>query len=343
MASASVKPAAADYVLTDVENRFLVFHPLFIRQFKDVRWVYKKAKNSLRFNQSELDYLGACLNSFLMRYSKCLALYKNNSVKTVFFIVHYLNEGLIAAMDDLEIENIELQHGLISSADLYYAYDSRYQPWIQNAFFPKKMWVYGEFWGNRVKKGINSNQQQITIAGDYTLFFEKEKTQKEEKENMLLICTQKFLENDYYPWIDSVLSHLEKYPDWRVVIKLHPKEREHNIERYKKYASDKVEVILQGDLSALFAKAKIQLSIYSTTLYDSIGYGVVNFALVDAKTHITYIQEIVDQHVALPIHMAQDPISLLHKSNLNEIERNMIYDSFPSQELEKWLADWSSE
>jgi hypothetical protein len=300
--------------------------------------VYDKAKKSQRFTQEELDYLSACLQSFLMRYSKCLALYKQSSVTTVLFIVHYLNEGFIAAMRDLNINCIELQHGLISGADLYYVYDERYQPWIQDAFFPKQMWVYGNLWEKRMRKGIAFAQQKITVAGDYTLFFEKQNFAIPEKENILLICTQKFLAQDYFPWIDRILSHLYRHPEWKIIIKLHPKEREDDVARYHQYASDKVEIMLQGDLSALFAKTKIQLSIYSTTFYDAIGYNVVNFTTDEFHTYQHYVRELTEEHIATALCLDDDPIEqFLSQYEYPFITRKCVYDHFPTPELQSWL------
>lgn len=344
IASMKQKPSSADYASWEVENRFRVLDSLFYHQFQDVRRVYEKAKKSERFTVDELDYLGACLHSFLVRYSKCLALYKNSSVQTVLFIVHYLNEGFIAAMQDLKIECIELQHGLISAADLYYVYDERYRPWIQNAFFPKKMWVYGDLWKKRMHKGIAADQQKITVAGDYTLFFEKQNFSIPEKENILLICTQKFLAHDYFPWIDGVLSHLSRHPDWKVIIKLHPKEREHDIARYHEYASDNVEIMLQGDLGALFAKTKIQLSIYSTTFYDAIGYDVVNFTTHELPTYRHYVQELTEEHIATAIGLQDDPIDqFLSQQQYPFVQRNMVYHHFPTSDIQSWLDQYDAQ
>jgi hypothetical protein len=87
-------------------------------------------------------------------------------------------------------------------------------------------------------------------------------------------------------------------------------------------------------------KAEIQLSIYSTTFYDAAGYNVANFALVDAITHATYIREMIDEKVAHPISFNQDPIALFHSlPQGGMLERKIIYDSFPTSEVEGWFKN----
>jgi hypothetical protein len=336
----SFSPSTYDYTLDQAENTFCFPRGSFFEQWSDVRAVYHRAKNSGRFNQEELDYLGACLHSFIIRYGKTFALFKNQNVEAVFFIVHYLNEGFISALNDLNIYCIELQHGLISNADLYYVYDQRYQPFIKRAFFPDFLWLYGSLWKNRLMGGLEYDKEKLIVAGDYTHLFQDASNSSSEKENLILICTQKFLAADFFPWIDQVLTHLPLHPNWRVIIKLHPRERPEDIARYLKYESENVHVEINGSLDEIFKKAKIQLSIYSTTFYDAAGYNVANFALVDAITHATYIREMIDEAVAHPISFNQDPIALFHSlPQGGMLERKIIYDSFPTSEVESWFKN----
>ena len=337
----SFNPCTFDYTLDQAENTFCFPSYRFIQQWKDVRNVYRKAKNSGRFTQEELDYLAACFHSFILRYGKTISLFQNQKVHTVFFIVHYLNEGFISALRDLNIRCVELQHGLISTADLYYVYGERYTPFLKNAFFPDFLWVYGNLWKTRLLTGNEHKEKNIVLAGDYTHLFQTENSNKPDKENLLVICTQKFLAADYFPWIDQVLKHAKNHPEWRVVIKLHPREKSADVERYLRYQDDRVQVIQHGDLGEIFKKAKIQLSIYSTTFYDAVGYDIMNFALVDAITHDSYIREMIDSGVALPIHLEQDPIPLFLQSQRKPIlKREDIYASFPTPEVNVWMNQY---
>ncbi len=337
----SFTPRTYDYTLDHAENTFCFPAGIFLEQWSDLRDVYKRAKASGRFNQEELDYLGACFHSFILRYGKTIALFKNQNVNNVFFIVHYLNEGFISALKDLHIRCIELQHGLISTADLYYVFDERYRPFIKNAFFPDFLWLYGRLWKQRLLSGFEHNEKSLILAGDYTHLFQTKMEEKSEKENLIIICTQKFLAADYFPWIDHVLKHTENHPEWKVVIKLHPRERSADVERYLRYQNDRIQVVQHGDIGEIFKKAKIQLSIYSTTFYDAIGYDIMNFALVDAITHESYIREMIESRVALPIHLNDDPIQMFlashHQPNL---KREDVYDTFPTPELNDWIHQY---
>jgi hypothetical protein len=220
-------------------------------------------------------------------------------------------------------------------------FDDRYRPFIKNAFFPDFLWLYGNLWKQRLLGGIEHNEKSLVVAGDYTHLFQTKIEDHAEKENLIIICTQKFLAADYFPWIDHVLKYAKNHPEWRVVIKLHPREKSADVERYLRYQEDRVQVIQHGDLGEIFKKAKIQLSIYSTTFYDAVGYDIMNFALVDAITHDSYIREMIDSGVALPIHLEQDPIQLFLQSQRKPVlKREDIYASFPTPEVNVWMNQY---
>jgi hypothetical protein len=102
--------------------------------------------------------------------------------------------------------------------------------------------------------GLEYDKEKLIVAGDYTHLFQNTPNSSSEKENLILICTQKFLAADFFPWIDQVLTHLPLHPDWRVIIKLHPRERPEDIARYLKYESENVHVEINGSLDEIFKK-----------------------------------------------------------------------------------------
>lgn len=308
-------------------------------QWKDLRKVYYQAKGSGKWSDEELHYLDSSLHSYLLRYMACVGSYDSQTVKRVFFTVHYINEGFIAAMRDMGIKTIELQHGLISGADLYYTYPEEYRPWIDRAFFPDFLLMYGNLWYQRLRKGIEWKEGQLLVMGDYThLFGTKARTAA--KENLIILCAQKFLSDQYVAWIPQIQHHLKNHPDWKMVVKLHPYEPVVDVPKYMALANEQTEIVQSGSLHDWFSRAKIQLSIYSTTFYDSIGYDVDNFALMNTGIYDAYVQEMIDSQVAVGIAEDEDPIAA-YESNRAKGElladRKQIYGDWNAPMFRHYL------
>lgn len=332
--------AKNEQAIEEAEGKFVFPGVRVWKQLCDLRLVYQNAVQSGRWNEEELHYLDSSLHSYLMRYSRCLGSYDPKKNKKVFFTVHYINEGFICAMRDMGIQTVELQHGLISGADLYYVYPEAYRPWIKDMFLPDYLFMYGDLWRNRLLQGIEWKPEQLLMMGDYTELFVQEE-EKKEKENIVLICAQKFLSDEYLPWIEKLKVVLKIHPDWKMVVKLHPYEPKEDIPKYMALASDQIEIVQTGSLNDWFSKSKIQLSVYSTTFYDAIGYDIMNYALIHTGTYDAYVDEMIAAEVAVGIEMTEDPIERFLKEGVNSIllNKSSIYSQWDQQRFNQFLTD----
>ncbi len=332
--------AKNEQAIEEAEGKFVFPGVRVWKQLCDLRLVYQNAVQSGRWNEEELHYLDSSLHSYLMRYSRCLGSYDPKKNKKVFFTVHYINEGFICAMRDMGIQTVELQHGLISGADLYYVYPEAYRPWIKDMFLPDYLFMYGDLWRNRLLQGIEWKPEQLLMMGDYTELFVQEE-EKKEKENIVLMCAQKFLSDEYLPWIEKLKVVLKIHPDWKMVVKLHPYEPKEDIPKYMALASDQIELVQTGSLNDWFSKSKIQLSVYSTTFYDAIGYDIMNYALIHTGTYDAYVDEMIAAEVAVGIEMTEDPIERFLKEGVNSIllNKSSIYSQWDQQRFNQFLTD----
>jgi hypothetical protein len=332
--------AKNEQAIEEAEGKFVFPGVRVWKQLCDLRLVYQNAVQSGRWNEEELHYLDSSLHSYLMRYSRCLGSYDPKKNKKVFFTVHYINEGFICAMRDMGIQTVELQHGLISGADLYYVYPEAYRPWIKDMFLPDYLFMYGDLWRNRLLQGIEWKPEQLLMMGDYTELFVQEE-EKKEKENIVLMCAQKFLSDEYLPWIEKLKVVLKIHPDWKMVVKLHPYEPKEDIPKYMALASDQIEIVQTGSLNDWFSKSKIQLSVYSTTFYDAIGYDIMNYALIHTGTYDAYVDEMIAAEVAVGIEMTEDPIERFLKEGVNSIllNKSSIYSQWDQQRFNQFLTD----
>jgi hypothetical protein len=123
-----------------------------------------------------------------------------------------------------------------------------------------------------------------------------------------LVCAQKNMHDDYTRYVRCLMEHLSAYPDWRVIVKLHPLEK--NKEAYYELNSLGVEIRdIETPLDTLLARAKIQISIYSTTFYDALGFNVCNYSLQNYGSMSDYAADIIAEAVALPLNIQENPVT----------------------------------
>jgi hypothetical protein len=309
----------ADLILDGVLHRYGLQDKEEKKMLRRLYDVKNNAQRSAQFNQEEIDYLMACLHLFYDDFRFYYRIFRGSSVKKVYFICHYHNEGLLAALKILNIRSIELQHGLISGNDLYYVYDRVFTAGVKQAFFPDKILVFGEYWKKVLCRGVEFTQQQIDVAGDYIFRKRIKSNQQLKKQNLILICSQKGMHEDYISYCKKLADQIEHHPDWTVVVKLHPLET--NRKAYDAINHQSIEIALENaSLDDLLRRAKIQISIYSTTFYDAIGLDVTNLSIQNFGTSADYAADIIREGVAYPITIDDDPIAVYESlKGLNEV------------------------
>ena len=284
---------------------------------REIISVLNKAKYSGIFNSSELVYLQSALAVFLEEFRFYYNIFKGQPTRKIIFTCHYHKEGLIAAAQILGIESIELQHGLIAKNDIYYVYPKHYSRGLQNAFFPDRLLVFGSQWKSILMQGFEFRENQIIVAGDYSYRNKISRIHQAEKRNLILITSQKGIHEDFIGYCRILEKFIALHPGWEVIVKLHPFEL--NREEYERQLQPPFHIAKPDEiLDDLFHVAKIHITIYSTTLYDAIGYGLVNFSLQNYGKSRDYAKDIVDDGIALPLEISDDPIQLLEQFSANE-------------------------
>lgn len=306
---------------------------------KEIVASLKSAKNSAQFTADELSQIQSAMHIFYEDFRIYYNLFKNQQVKNLLFICHYHNEGLIAALKVLGIHCIEVQHGLIASNDLYYVYHEQFASVISKAFFPDKILVYGPYWKRILEMGCEFRSYQINIAGDYLYRLTSDKPELPNKENIVLVCAQKNLHEDYVSYGKKLAEHLRKHPDWKGIMKLHPLEK--NKQAYEELKTFGIEIVdVETPLDVVLNKSKIQISIYSTTFYDAFGFDVINFSLQDFGTMSDYASDMISEGVAAPINADEDPIEKflqMKSAEYRQLPREDVYAPFDTQLLKEVL------
>ena len=274
---------------------------------EEMNFVLKRAESDKQFTSYEMRHLRSSMHIFFEEFRFFYHLFKGQKVKTFLFICHYHSEGMIAAAKSQGIQAIEIQHGLIATNDLYYVYHEQFAGIITKAFFPDKILVYGPYWKRILSMGCEFRSRQVMIAGDYLYRLKNLEDQSVEKENVVLICAQKNLHTDYVNYGKKLSAFVQNHPGWRVILKLHPLEK--NKPAYQELREYGIEIVdVETPLDRLLKQCRIQISIYSTTFYDALGYDVVNYSLQDYGSMSDYASDMIAEGVASPLLADEDPI-----------------------------------
>lgn len=256
----------------------------------------------------------------------------------IYFAPHYHNEGLVLACKSQKIKAIELQHGLISREDYYYSYPPEWSGICERALFADEILVFGEFWKTELLLGNEYKSEQIKIIGKYQYhpsiseesikkFIKKYRL---ENKKVIAICTQTNLPDFYADYTRKLSDIIKNNAEYVIVVKPHP--RQIGLEKIEASASlPNVRVMDKSDnLMVLLNLSEIQISIYSTTFFDAIGSGTINFSLQNVENNSEYASTMVEQGIAHALKVDENPINLLGKfqSEKDVLNPDSVYAPF---------------
>jgi hypothetical protein len=315
---------AYDFALRSIPDHHPSLDDKELFMLKEIKASLVNARQSRQFTSEELDYIQASLHVFFVEFRRYYQLFKNQKTKRVIFTCHYHNEGLIAALKMLKIECVEIQHGLIAKNDMYYVYHEQFAHAISRGFFPDKIVVYGQYWKGILEAGCEFRSHQILIGGDYLFRLKNTSYVGVPKENLVVICSQKNLHEDYVTYGRMMAKYLKAHPDWKCIIKLHPLEQ--NKQAYDCLKELGLEIAdVEVPLDSLLTRCKLQISIYSTTFFDALGMDVVNLSLQHFGNMSDYARDVVEEKVAIGISAEEDPIAKFLKTDAAEFQKQMMH------------------
>jgi len=281
---------------------------------KDLLHTFSNIKNSKAFSKAELTNIQIAIQSFYCQYKIWNEiLRKLPAIKYCLLEQHYHHEGLLLALKKNKIRSYEIQHGLISENDIFYVFPKEVSAIRDKALFPDKILVYGEYWKNTLLKGSEFAEENIALVGDFRKKSESFASQEETKtindfsakHKVILVSSQTFM-HDFYANYTLGLADLlrSKHTDWKIILKLHPNEKEENYSSLKNIPNV---LISKSNILGLFKLASIHISVYSTTLYDALEYELVNFSLMN-EGFKDYSSNIVKDKIAHPLEQQEDPV-----------------------------------
>ncbi len=304
-----------------------------LRVLRDIQHVLRKAKKALNERPQLYRYLAAVFTVFFADFHRYHHLLKDQSVTHLLLTTHYHHEGLIAAAKLNAIAVVEFQHGLIAKEDLYYVYPASVEPFVKNALFADNLCVFGSYWKSVLAIGKEYPEGFVHVVGDYSLRSQGlERFRGVEKRNVLLVTAQKNSVSEYVSYVQGLISLFKrKHPDWEIWVKLHPLEKQ--AEAYQvltQYERCKI-FGKESNLMELLAACKIQVSIYSTTLYDALGLNVINLSVQNYGRSADYAQAMVHERVAVGISTDDDPVEVAERAKDSDLlNEAAVYAPFDS-------------
>ena len=317
-----------DFSVKEMSSWFPPVNEIQKEIYFELKEVLRRIRSAEVLSKIEFRFVESAFYIFFESFRRWHSLLSFALPRTLVGITHYHNEGCLAAAKMLGIKTIELQHGLISKHDLYYVYPSKYRSAFSKGIFPDEIWLFGIFWKKVLQGGAESEFMKPIVVGNF-IADTPALLVSVEKENRVLLCAQKNLSEPYIAWIrfmrDSILP---LHKDWKLIVKLHPLESD--AKRYEDEANDFIEVLpISSSLNEELKRAKIHVSIYSTTFFDALGMNVKNYSLDGIGYSGDYAAEMVAMGVAESLTKSEDVIAKFEQAN-NQRDNLLREDVFTS-------------
>lgn len=301
------------------------------------------------FSPLDIQNISIAFQNFLEHYNLySYLLNRLPSLKLIIMKQHYHNEALIYVAKQKNIPVIELQHGIISTNDIFYVFPEQVKDVLKNALFPDEIFVFGNYWKKILLNGYEFAPENIHVVGDFISRVppstnpdnQEVKQILEWKQNspIVLICTQTFMHEFYISYITKLAQLLNsQYPSWKIIVKIHPNEKK---EIYLQSLSTLSNVMITNyfNLDFLFSISAIHISVYSTTLFEALKYPHLKNLTIECHYANDYRNELIFNKIAYPISENDNPI--VASFNYPLTPYNELYAPFNSQIVKSILQKY---
>lgn len=329
-----IKPSSSnvlDFDITDSEIECLYSGVLTEKQLillLNLKSTLKNIISSNIFTSIEVSNIKFAFHKFFLEYCRFdNFLQTNNAFKKAIFTCHYHKEGVVYALKSNGIKCIELQHGLIAEQDIFYVLPESILKIKKELLFADYIGVFGNYWKNKLLKGYEYKEDRIFIIGNYQFepilknqdYLYLREIVKNKK--TVVVTTQTYLHNEFINLVKALDKRLsKKYSDYLILIKPHPNEKRDLYENALKNLDNCI--ITELPIFTLFDFVKINITSYSTTLFDGLKFGVVNYVFRTEQTK-DYVNAIINDRIANELNL--DNVMLSTDKGI-ELEYESFYE-----------------
>ena len=234
-------------------------------------------------------------------------LFKFLKPKAFIVVCSYGQEAPIAGAIRAGVPVWELQHGTIGEYHFGYSYGASARAHTGELPLPERILTFGPYFSEILSGFGFWDREQLPALGFPRLAFYKGRAVSRPPEQgrfNIMMSTQWTLEDEYYDFARTLAGILPF--EARLVINPHPRSSPGATERLASLAGGRVEVMdRSGSLYARMAEVDLHCSVYSTTLFESVGLGIPTVVL--QETGWSNVRSLLDTGAA---RAAADPASL---------------------------------
>jgi hypothetical protein len=264
------------------------------------------------------------LNFFLVRYTLFKWIFFHHQPKQVYVVIAYAHGAMIRAANEMGIEVIEFQHGIISPYHLGYSFPDADR---QLAYFPDKIFCWGDFW--RQSACFPIEKDHLINYGFAYFNILRCRYPEVKHPHQVLVLSQGSIGEKLMNFMVDAMAFMSEF---KVIYKLHPGE----YAVWKTYPDAgklsefrNVTVAQNVDLYHIMASSRFQIGVNSTTIYEGLGFGCLT-VLVNLPG-IEYMDSLILKKHAF---LCRNPETL--KSSLDKAE-NLSKRVDPAAFFEKGL------
>lgn len=260
--------------------------------------------------------------------------------KAILEIVSYGSDRLM--INELAKERgipiIELQHGTMGKYHISYNFENIFDL----STFPNYIFTFGMFWKDKTRFPIT--RDMVKVVG-WPFYEEKinENKVKDTRNNTIktiLFVSQGTIGKELSQIASEVSKELNN-KQYKVIYKLHPGEYNRWQKEYPWLIEAGLEVIDHNkhDMHYYFAQSNVQIGVYSTALFEGLGYGLLTL-IIKLYGH-EYMEELYNNNMAKLISGTTEILSILESSK-NEMNVPDINYLWQSDSLERMTLELKS-
>lgn len=268
------------------------------------------------------------------RYPMLERIIKKINPKVIIETVSYAMDRMIIneIAEKMGIITIELQHGVMHKEHGAYQYSNG----MTVRQFPQKIFLFSEYCKNIAQLPI-SKENQIVTGFPY---FERKKKEYENKrynhQKKRVLFISQITVGEELSRLACDLEQRIDHNEYQIIYKLHPAEYTIWKERYSYLTGINIQVIDNNktDLYELFATCQYQVGVYSTAIFEGLGFGLKTYILETGRSDI--MKDLCNMRFA---DMVSDAEELKRKLELTEESDISVMEFWKENALQNMVSE----
>lgn len=295
---------------------------------------YKKIKNLVRqgieeayLEMKQIYQLETSLESLVKlnteKYFMCKIQYRmyqgllnKFSPKVIVEVCHYSRQCMLIneIAKKMNIPTIELQHGTMHSEHAAYQYSSDKS--IQQ--LPDEILLFSDYWSEQIHMPIKKEKLYATGFPYFENKIEEyRKSTKRSDCRTILFISQGTIGKEL-SLLAVKLSNMLQNSAYRIIYKLHPGEYSDWKQQYNWLVESNIEVVdnLNRDIYSYFAESDIQIGVYSTAIYEGLGFGLDTY--IYNIGHADTMKTLIEGKYAKMFNTVEELLVFLDKEEISQ-------------------------